>query len=132
MLLGGRFLFVVVVKTLVATLTDSVLLPAVHVPSRFGAPAAVEAVRSVAGVVPCAAGYSAPACWRRPGLPTAFCFEEGGGELAHCQDAVECRLARVELRVVLRDLAYVSLSASARLVGEVGLQVQKRCAHRRG
>ena len=86
----------------------------------------------MAGVVPCAAGYSAPACWRRPGLPTSFCFEEGGGELAHCQDAVECRLARVELRVVLRDLAYVSLSANARLVGEVGLQVQKRCAHRRG
>ena len=37
-LLGGGFLFVVVVKTLVATMTDSVLLPAVHVPSRFACP----------------------------------------------------------------------------------------------
>lgn len=37
-LLGGGFLFVVVVKTLVATLTDSVLLPAVHVPSRCACP----------------------------------------------------------------------------------------------
>lgn len=37
-LLGGGFLFVVVVKTLVATLTDSVLLPAGHVPSRRACP----------------------------------------------------------------------------------------------
>ena len=96
------------------------------------APHGWRLVLSMAGVVLVRPVYSARACWRRPGSSTWFCLEEGGGELAHCQDAVECRLARVELRVVLRDLAYVSLSANARLVGEVGLQVQKRCAHGRG
>ena len=48
-----------------------------------------------ADVVPCAVGYSARACWRRPGSSTSFCLEAGGGALAHCLAAVERCLARV-------------------------------------